>query len=575
MTKKIFKGVILSCLISSCGVVDKQNNEKKIDDVNIMNYSSLDNHQIESHSSIIGKGFSSIDKTIKNSCLENTYHEFIPNGKSQVSFFNNLSSQDLNEKLNINTNGKIHGPQGEVSIDSSYLQMLDTNDSSSTVTLIANVTNGKNILKKTDSSIPGYKINDFYKSIFDKTKSEFIKVCGDEIIESQKLSAFLVITARMDFKNKASKDAFESTIGANKNIFEEIGGNNSTSFSNIDDKIKKSIKITISGTQLGGDFKQLQSILKKNVCNLNQIEQCNQIFETINNYFSNEFLTQLDSNNESVWVTSEIKSTPYSKILILNEKGEYYSDHFNFGLDYTKFSKNLSNIKETSSIIYSKLKSVLDHEKSKHFSQNELNYYNQNLSNAQNNVRVIDEYFSDCNSSHNLHNCISKYNTFSNDYFSPIDESLKNLSIGEHVATYNSGIETFGINSVLFMKKDIDNHIFKNDKKLRFLLLDKDNYELNDEIMELHCRKDYKSKIKDVNIGIWLSNFINQWPTVYTLIDKAINDEYQTLDVIWNRKESDLTASQIVEYCGVNNKLFSLSQFNSNIKKVVIWESDL
>lgn len=112
-------------------------------------------------------------------------------------------------------------------------------------------------------------------------------------------------------------------------------------------------------------------------------------------------------------------------------------------------------------------------------------------------------------------------------------------------------------------------------KKLRFLLLDKDNYELNDEIMELHCRKDYKSKIKDVNIGIWLSNFINQWPTVYTLIDTAINDEYQTLDVIWNRKESDLKASQIVEYCGVNNKLFSLSQFNSNIKKVVIWESDL
>lgn len=137
MTKKIFKGVILSCLISSCGVGDKQNNEK------------------------------------------------------------------------LNTNGKTHGPQAEVSIDSSSI-----------VTLIANVTNGKNILKKTDSSIPGYKINDFYKSIFDKTKFEFIKVCGDEIIESQKLSAFLVITARMDFKNKASKDAFESTIGANKNIFE-------------------------------------------------------------------------------------------------------------------------------------------------------------------------------------------------------------------------------------------------------------------------------------------------------------------------------------------------------------------
>ena len=93
--------------------------------------------------------------------------------------------------------------------------------------------------------------------------------------------------------------------------------------------------------------------------------------------------------------------------------------------------------------------------------------------------------------------------------------------------------------------------------------------------MELHCRKDYKSKIKNVNIGIWLSNFINQWPTVYTLIDKAINDEYQTLDVIWNRKDSDITASQIIEHCGQNNKLFSLTEFNSNIKKVVIWENDL
>lgn len=570
MKKNAIKLVVISSLFAACG--KKETNIVKSEDEKVLTSSYSQNLiNKELHSSVIGKGFSSVDRTVKNSCLDNVFHEFIPNGKSQVSFFNNLSSDELSEKLNINTNGKITSPQGELTIDSSFLQMLNTNESSSTVTLIANVTNGKNRLRKTDETIPGYRINDFYKSIFDKKKSEFIKVCGDEIIESQQLSAYLIITARMDFKNKASKDAFELTIGANKNIFEEIGVSDKSSFSNLDDKIKKSIKITISGTQLGGDFKQLQSILKSNACNLNEIEKCNQIFETINNYFSHEFLNQLDINDENAWITSEIKSIPYSKILILNEKGEYFSDHFNFGLDYKKFSSNLSNIKVTNTSIYKNVKSLLDHEKSKHFSENELKYYSQNLTNSQNNINIIDEFFSDCDSSHSLHNCISKYNSYTNDIFSPVDETLKNISFGEHIATYNSGIETFNLDDINYIKKDIENNIFKDNKKLNFVLTDKDNFEIKDQSLNLYCKKDYKSKIKKVHNGVWLSTIVNSWPSIYTLISKAVTDEYQLLDIVWNRKDSDITSKQVIDNCGKNHRLFLLSNLNNSINKITIW----
>ena len=55
-------------------------------------------------------------------------------------------------------------------------------------------------------------------------------------LNHKKLSAYLIITARIDFKNKATKDAFEAKVGGGKNIFEEIGVNGGGSLSNLDEK---------------------------------------------------------------------------------------------------------------------------------------------------------------------------------------------------------------------------------------------------------------------------------------------------------------------------------------------------
>lgn len=561
-------------LFISCG--KKNNNEtSETQNSELINLQHLMQKQLEYSSSIIGKGYSSIENLTKNNCLENTTYEFIANGRSQISFYHNLSSDELNEKLNINTNGKINSVQGNVVFDINYLNNSDNKDLSSTVTLIANVTNGKNTLIKSSNDIYGYKLNDFYRSIFEKNKAEFIKVCGDGVVESQKLSAFLVITARIDFKNKESKYEFESKLGADKNIFQEISSNGELKFSQDSKNNKNDIKITISGLQLGGDFTKLQTILKKNVCNLNQIEQCNQMFDTINEYFSNEFQNQLDINNQNLWVTSEIKTIPYSQLIILNDKGEYFSDQFNFGLDYANFSDKLSFLKETNKEIRKNIKKILDHSNAKHFSNEELEYLNRNLLSSENNLNVIEDFFADCNSLKSLNNCLSKYLKEAKEYFLPVDKKLSNLEVENHVISYHIGIDNININEIPYKKRDIENRIFNDQKNLKFVLLDFKRSEIKDQSVELYCEKKFSTKINTVHKGVWFSFVLNIWPTLYTLISKAVNDEYYLLDIITNKKKTDILLKDINRYCGQKANLFIASKPESLVNKIEIWEGSL
>ncbi len=573
MKKYMICALLLSTSIISCSKKNTKDASNLSETQNLNSnhmYMVLENH--DSHTSIIGKGYNSVDKTIKNNCLQNTYHEFIPSGKSEINFFNDLTSDELNEKLNFNINGKLHAPQGDLSIDTGFLNMLNTNQASTTVTLIANVTNGKNRLRRVNEHSPGYQINNFYKSIFDKKKAEFIKVCGDEIIESQKLSAYLIITAKIDFKNKATKDAYEAKVGGGKNIFEEIGVNGGASLSNLDEKTRKSIRITVAGMQLGGNFKQLQSILKKNVCNLNQFEQCNQMFDTINNYFSNEFMNQLDTKNENSWIVSELKSIPYSKLIILNDKLEYFSDQFNYGLNYAKFSSRLSQIKELNTEVYNNLRKIQNHENARHFSADEKAHLNENLRNSQNNINMVDEYFSECDSSEAFSTCIKKYQDYLDHNYSPIDEELKTVKVNNYLTSYNTGIEIFTLENVNFYKKDIEKNLFNDFRKLSFTLTDNQGNEVNDQSIELVCQLDYRSKLSKVNPGVWLSAIISNIPTFYTLIQKAVQQEFSVLDIVWNGKESDLTPRYISDNCGKNGKLFFVSDVNTKVNKVSIWE---
>ncbi len=567
--------MLLLVLFVSCG--KKNANVSSNDTANIEYLSSqhLMQKQLEYNSSIIGKGYSSFENSIKNNCLENTTYEFIANGRSQISFYHNLSSNELNEKLNINTNGKINSIQGNGSFDINYLSNSDNKDLSTTVTLIANVTNGKNTLIKSSNDLYGYRLNDFYRAIFEKKKAEFIKVCGDGVVESQKLSAFLVITARIDFKNKETKYEFESKIGADKNIFQEISSNGELKIFQDSKNIKNDIKITISGLQLGGDFTKLQTILKKNVCNLNQIEQCNQMFDTINEYFSNEFQNQLDINNPNLWITSEIKTIPYSQLIILNDKGEYFSDQFNFGLDYANFSDKLAFLKEKNVGIRKNIKKILDHSNAKYFSNEELLYLNRNLLSSENNLNVIEDFFTDCKSLKSLDNCLSKYLKEAKEYFLPVDNKLSNLEIENHVISYNAGIDNITINEIPYKKRDIENRIFTDQKNLKFVLLDFKRNEIKDQNIELYCEKKFRNKIDSVHKGVWFSFILNVWPTIYTIISKAVNEEYYLLDIITNNKKTDILLKDIEKYCGNQATLFIASKPESLVNKIEIWEGIL
>ena len=47
-------------------------------------------------------------------------------------------------------------------------------------------------------------MRELYSSIMAKSKSEFIKVCGNEFIEVQQLSSFLVLTAKIEYARQTN-----------------------------------------------------------------------------------------------------------------------------------------------------------------------------------------------------------------------------------------------------------------------------------------------------------------------------------------------------------------------------------
>ena len=61
------------------------------------------------------------------------------------------------------------------------------------------------------------------------------------------------------------------------------------------------------------------------------------MFDTINEYFSNEFQNQLIINNQNLWATSEIKQFPIHSSLFLNDKGNILAINLIFWFRLCKF----------------------------------------------------------------------------------------------------------------------------------------------------------------------------------------------------------------------------------------------
>lgn len=560
--------IILFLFITSCGqkeTDDKFENKMYLNN----NYSA---NKIFTDESIVGKGFSSVEKAIKENCLENTSFDFHHNNKSSVMYYNDLSIDELSKELNININGDIDKYLPNINSELSYLQRTSPDSLTLTSTLISKVHNGYFLLKKMDKRILGFKVNDLYKSIIDKKKSEFIKICGDEVIEKQQLSAYLVFTASIEFESLQARTALKKVLGEKGDIFTEMNmdSDEKSLLLSIDEKMRKQIKINLFGFQLGGDTRLIQPVLKKRTCLLSNIEECILLFKKVHSYASENFIDQLDYKHYDKWITSEIKTKQYSKFMLLDSNSSYLSDQFNFGIDYAKFSSMLIDINRKNVNLIIRFKWIVEHDYMHNYSKNEIQLFKKNIEIARNNLTTIDNIFSECNTSHGLHECVSKYNQNNTTLLPKIDDDLINYKKQEHIDTYSLGTEIIETKNGFYFKKTLDLSIFDERKKIDYVLMDINDYEVTGQGIELICKKDFRKKYESVPSIYKYGIYISHWPLLLSLIDISGNDEFQRLDVIWNKKRSDILKKDIIKYCGEKSEIFFLTKEGSSISKVIL-----
>ncbi len=526
--------------------------------------------RINQDDTLVGKGFGTVEKELKENCLDNISFKFIQNDNSNTYYFKDLSVENLNKELNINVNGSIDSSFIGINKDLDYLKLIADNSLITTNTAIRKVSNGYFQIEKLDKRANGFKMRELYSNLITKSKTEFIKICGSEFIEIQQLSAFLVLTAKIEYADKETKEYIDKKYNKNLNIFDEFNTSADGNFKleELDENIRSKIKIFLYGFQLGGNNKQLNSILRKNSCTLKDLVECQVIFKMLQTYLNEGFLEQLDVHNYHQWVTSEIKTKQYSHVVITDETNNYLTDQLNIGDEISRFKEKLIRTNKKSHELYDKIRKFLQDEDKYNYSQDEIDIFKMNMLLAMNNYDKLKDISMECNKTYLIENCIEKYkNGFG--VTLDIEDKMLDYKNVKHIDTFTFGDDIVKTKTGFYFRKLIPLSYFEG-KKLNFILTDIKGYEAKGQAAELLCKKDFRKKFSEISPIIKYGAYIFHWPFLISLIDISVNDEFQRLDIIWNKKRTDIMKKDIQNFCGDKTEVFLVTKEKSDVSKVIL-----
>ncbi len=174
------------------------------------------NSKIDERYDSIGKGYNSITGLTLERCFENEDAQFVYDANSNVSYDENLSTEQILNKIGIGVNLKIplevSGIPITLSPEINFAKEASATNLSKTAHITIDIKKGFNqIIKKDNAS--GYILKEDYYKNLKKNSAEFFNICGDEVIVKQHLKAQLFITAKFTFSDVKVKKDFETGIG--------------------------------------------------------------------------------------------------------------------------------------------------------------------------------------------------------------------------------------------------------------------------------------------------------------------------------------------------------------------------
>jgi len=149
---------------------------------------------------------------------------------------------------------------------------------------------------------------------------EFIRLCGDEIIETQSLSSKLLVTAKISFKSKNDKLFFEADLGVSPSIISSWSFD--AKLRDLDVRLRQRLRMNFYAIQIGGQPERLIGALDSTSCMLSDIEECEKILSSLHNYAANDYSKQLVAAKTDRWNIDNIQSLPYYLSDIYDQNGQ-------------------------------------------------------------------------------------------------------------------------------------------------------------------------------------------------------------------------------------------------------------
>ncbi|MCC2644311.1 MAG: hypothetical protein K0R94_89 [Burkholderiales bacterium] len=278
------------------------------------NYLNAASTQVEKQGEIPGDvGYAFDDRTGMSkavNCLVNAGDPsaiVLSTPKLTLDFTNTVSAADIGVLFNEGISGNADFGLFSISPAAIYTRarMLNqrTIDFNYVQTLSADATF---TVKGTGSSI----LSADAQNILAQGNDAFTQVCGNSIILSSKKGAVLEATLTIKFANAAKKRQFEQETAGSISGIESIV----SAFKKSEQTSTRGAFIGISIYQLGGDPTKTHEIFNGLVCDVDNLDSCQQIVKNLINYANNDFQTGVNFKDPSTLYTYKFKSKQYSEL---------------------------------------------------------------------------------------------------------------------------------------------------------------------------------------------------------------------------------------------------------------------
>lgn len=333
-----------------------------------------------SQSNIItpGRGYSSDLQQVSSLVCYNVTPSPITQVRGIVNLNTAMTFQELSNSLQIDISASADIGMFSFDATSSYMRSVVDTDYSFSL----------NYYQSVEADIPltlnGYGkdlLTPIGQSVYQNgTNPYFSLVCGDQLIDSYKTGAILMLAMNLQFSNHVEKEAFSMAIGGSYGGF----GSASTKIQTTASQTKIAGTVSIRAFQVGGDPAQLSKILSADAqgvyysvsCSIQNMSSCNGAISGLLNYASQNFPSQVSATNNtgmtsypvglttsipiktlgltlsSSFVSYPVKKAREALSSALNEN-EYYIEKFNQLLNkYPVTWNQTSNLYKTAAKLY-------------------------------------------------------------------------------------------------------------------------------------------------------------------------------------------------------------------------------